>query len=160
MMKIEDKVYPVRGKHSIKEVVISLFLAEPIREPDRFEDLINTAYKDLFQKFEPVSQLQVQFQKGGKGHETRFSHNDNAGFKFISGQEGTTERMLQGINEPKRTFISYHSLNYDRWDSFLNEYKETITVLSQVYPDLPITAFSFHYIDELIWKDKNTSKTR
>jgi|SRR5690625_414219 len=155
MVDIKEKIKPVSEKHSIKEVVISLFLSEPIEEPEKFRDLLDTTYKDIFQKFTPVSSFQVQFKKDGNEQTTQFSQQDNAGFKFIANAiDGRAEKILQGINEPKRTFISYHTFNYDRWNTFLNEYQKTITALAEAYPGFCIIAFSLHYIDELQWIDK------
>lgn len=155
MGDIKEKIKPVREKHSIKEVVISLFLSDPIEAPEKFRELLDGTYKNTFQNFAPVSRFQVQFKKDGNEHTTQFRQRDNAGFKFISNSnDGQTEKILQGINEPKRTFISYHTFTYDRWNIFLDEYQKTITALAEAYPNFCIIAFSLHYIDELQWIDK------
>jgi len=153
-MSLNNYIYPVKGKHSIREVVISLFLLNPILKPERFETLISSGYKDVFQKFERVSQFQVQFHKDKDANKAQFKHEQNAGFKFVSFRDGKIDRVLQGINEPQRTFISFHNLNYDRWLPFLEDYKNNITALAEVQSDIFIKAFSLHYIDELVWIDE------
>ncbi|WP_236974824.1 TIGR04255 family protein [Membranihabitans maritimus] len=153
-MRLEHKVQPVKKNHSIKEVVISLFLQNPILKPERFEKLISSGYKDSFQQFDRISQFQVQFQKKTEGGKSAsLKHEQNAGFKFISFKNGQVNRLLQGINETHRTFISYHNLDYERWNSFYEDYKKNITLLSDIQSDIFIKAFSLHYIDELIWID-------
>jgi len=52
-------ISPISNEHFIKEVVISLFLANPIIKPERFQQLIETDFKDKFQKFEPLSQVEL-----------------------------------------------------------------------------------------------------
>ncbi len=153
-MTVSNHIYPVKGKHSIKEVVISLFLLNPILKPERFEELIKSGYKDIFQQFEPVSHFQVQFHKDKGTNKVEFKQEQNAGFKFVSFKDGKVDRVLQGINEPQRTFISFHNLNYVRWEPFFNGYKKHITTLAEVQSDISIKAFSLHYIDELIWIDE------
>ncbi len=54
---------------------------------------------------------------GGTFNDRKFSHKGNAGFKFISRQEGMKKRMLKGI--ANRTYISCHSLNYALLDPIL-----------------------------------------
>ncbi len=153
---ISNKVYPIKEKHSIREVVISLFLLNPILKPERFKELISSGYKDVFQQFGPISQFQVQLQKGDSVDKAQLKHEQNAGFKFTSFREGKIDRVLQGINEPQRTFISFHNLDYEHWIPFFNDYKKNITILSKVQSDMFVKAYSLHYIDELLWIDENS----
>jgi uncharacterized protein (TIGR04255 family) len=152
-MNINDLIQPINDKHSIKEAVISVFLASPILKPERFKQLIETNFKDKFQKFEAVNQVEFQFQNDGTKPPTLNQQLlPNVGFKFIAFEKGESVKVLQGINERNRNFISYHSLNYDRWNEYYSEYLEVLKSLSELHPDFFVTAFSLHYIDQFLWK--------
>lgn len=152
-MALEEKIKPVNKDHSIKEAVISLFLALPIIKPERFNELIETKFKELFQQFEPLFQVQVQI-KNQPGASPDLSQQifNNAGFKFNSFDKGQAVRILQGLNDAgnSRTYISYHALNYSRWDPFFKEYIDAISVISAFSPDLFVTAISLQYVDEFL----------
>ncbi|WP_028296293.1 TIGR04255 family protein [Olivibacter sitiensis] len=154
-MSLRDKIRPINGKHSIREAVISLFLANPILKPSRFEKLIQAEYAHVFQKFGVVSQLQVQFQRNDDGRDaTNITNQAEAGFKFSAFESGKPKRVLQGINEAGRTFVSYHELGYERWALFYSDYKDQVRALGNIQADIFINAFSLHYIDEFLWIDK------
>lgn len=154
-MSLKDKIQPINGNHSIREAVISLFLANPILKPSRFGGLMEGSYVDTFQEFELVTQLEVQFQRNADGKNAPvFHHHLEAGFKFSAFEKGKPKRVLQGINEAGRTFVSYHNLNYERWEPFYGDYKSQIMALTNIQSDFFINAFSLHYIDELLWIDK------
>lgn len=152
MTELNKLIKPISDNHSIKEAVISLFLANPIIKPERFEDLIKNDFKEKFQKFEKASQIQFQF-KGNHSTIDNFQHqvSENIGFKFQKFEEGKIVRALQGMNEHSRNYISYHSFNYLTWDKFFYDFKEVITILSNFHGELYVNAFSLHYIDEFEW---------
>jgi hypothetical protein len=43
-----EAISPINKDHSIKEAVISLFLANPIIKPERFQKIIENEFKDKF----------------------------------------------------------------------------------------------------------------
>lgn len=143
------------NKHSIKEAVISLFLATPIVKPQRFGQLINSSFSQTFHQFEPVNAIKLQF-KNAEGKLTQLNHiNDEVGFKFTKFVNGHVSNILQGINEDQRTFISFHILDYSRWKGFVENFKSVIEGLSEGQSNMFVTAFSLHYIDEFIWDNSN-----
>jgi uncharacterized protein (TIGR04255 family) len=151
-MNINELIQPINDKHSIKEAVISIFLANPIIKPERFKQLIESNFKDKFQKFETVNQVEFQLQNDGNNPPTLNQQLlPNVGFKFIAFEKGESVKVLQGINEKSRNFISYHSLNYDRWNDFYKEYLDVLKSLSELHSDFFVTAFSLHYIDQFLW---------
>ena len=152
-MALNEKLKPINQDHSIKEAVIALFLANPLIKPERFQTLIESEFKNTFQRFEPLSQFQFQLNTQQAVENITPQFRANAGFKFSSFLKGKNEKVLQGINEPGRTFISYHSLNYLRWETFLNDFIDVIKIVSTLSQDLFVTAVSVHYIDEFIWVD-------
>ncbi len=161
MAELKEVLKPVSGKHSIKEAVITLFLATPIIKPERFEVLIKEQFKETFQKFESFGQVQIQFKgkEGGKVETTAPVTQENVGFKFQRFEDGKTVVALQGINDLLRNFISYHSLNYSKWTSFRTDFKTVIGIISNFHPNLFVNAFSLHYIDEFIWDSKTEIET-
>lgn len=152
-MAIKEFLTPIHEKHSIKEAVITLFLAAPIIKPERFESLIKSEFKDFFQKFENISQVQVNFRVQGKTGVEAGEHKirDNAGFKFSGFEGGKLVKALQGINDLQRQFISFHTLDYIRWANFYKDFSFTIKEVAKFHPNLFIQAFSLHYIDEFKW---------
>jgi uncharacterized protein (TIGR04255 family) len=78
---------------------------------------------------------------------------NNIGFKFTEFENGSPAKVLQGQNDSlnNRTFISYHSLNYTRWNPFYSDYVDVIKKIAKHNQDIFITAISLHYIDQFFW---------
>lgn len=148
------KVHPVNGGHSIKEAVISTFLSAPIIKPERFQELINTSFKDVFHQFETINQVQFQI-KNEKGliQNTGTNLISNRGFKFSAFKNGKLQKVLQAVNEETRSYISYHSLDYNRWKDFFEDYLEYIKAILGFHPNIFIDGISLHYIDEFHWEN-------
>ena len=155
-MSLDNKIRAISGSHSIKEAVISVFLANPIIKPERFQALIEKEFKDKFQQFEAISTVQIQIKndKGTLENSTPQLLN-NVGFKFSNFKKGVPTTVIQGLNESNRSFISYHSLSYSSWDIFFSDCKNCFEILNQLQTDIFITAFSLHYIDEFLWIDED-----
>jgi uncharacterized protein (TIGR04255 family) len=148
-MSLSERITPCNKDHSIKEAVITLFLANPIIKPDRFKKLIENEFKEKFQQFQLLSG--VAFQVRNKmGEPTNFSQQitKDAGFRFSSFEKGIEVKVLQAQNEITRNFISFHSLNYTRWANFYAEYINTIQPIADHHPELFVTAVSLHYVDQ------------
>src|SRR5690606_32859125 len=133
-----ESVFPVSDKHSIKEVVISLFLTNPISNPDKTREILKSSFKNRFDRYDPVSNFQVQFHKNNNNVQAQFNLDQGSGFKFVKHNEGKAVLILQGINEPTRSYISYHSLDYPGWESFLDTFKSIISMTAQHLGDLSI----------------------
>jgi hypothetical protein len=118
-MSLEEKLKPINKEHSIKEAVIGLFLATPIVKPSRFQELIEKEFSSIFQQFEPLAQFQFQVKPQPGNLNIQPGPQNDVGFKFTSFKKGTPEKILQGFNDSgnSRNFISYHTLNYTRWDT-------------------------------------------
>lgn len=146
------KVRPVQSGHSIKEAVISTFLAVPIIKPERFQELITDKFTDVFHQFEIVNQFQFQVNnKGGAVQHAGSQVLTNRGFRFSAFKNGKLQKVLQGVNEEGRSYISFHSLDYQRWASFFSDYKNYINIILEFHPNLFINGISLHYIDEFDW---------
>lgn len=108
-----------------------------------------------FQSFEPLVQYQVKFSNDNPSKALDFSNKmrSEAGFKFTAFENGRASNMLQGLNDAGtgRNYISYHSLNYSRWNPFFEEYRKIIDSISKLDSGLFVTAISLHYIDLFFW---------
>lgn len=142
---------PFSQNHSIKEAVITLFLASPIIKPERFQELISKGLSDDFHLYEPVNAVQFQFKATNNGMFPEQQSQPNVGFKFLAFKQGKIGRTLQGVNEVNRTFISYHNFVYERWGGYLTEYLEILKTLVDFHADIFVKAVSVHYIDEFGW---------
>ena len=156
-MSIHAKLKPARQNHSIKEASISVFLQNPIVNPKDFGTLIETDFKGKFQRFEVQDHVSVSLNVGsGRNIATQTEIEEDKGFQFTSfDAKGRTEKIIRGCNELDRTYVSYHSLNYERWLPFMDSYKENMSVISR-QQDLFTIAFGLHYLDEFYWTEKNT----
>ena len=141
-----------RQKNAIKEAAITLFLSSPINKPDRFKEIIKDPdLNSFFHSYENIGEVTFNFAhvKGNisnKGH----VYND-AGFKLLRFVEGKPEFVLQGINDKKRNYFSFHELNYVRWADFLDSYKKILKTIEKIHTEIFLTGLSLHYIDEFIW---------
>ncbi|KAA6323672.1 hypothetical protein EZS27_026914 [termite gut metagenome] len=146
---IKLHLHPVSDKHSIKEAVITFFLASKIIKPESFRVLIEKDLKDSFHLFDEVKQIQV---KPGNNQMPEVREIENTGFKFVGYSfGGKAAHIIQGINEENRSFYSFHTLDYKDWNSFKTQSKEHARILSIHQQGCYILAYGLHYIDEFIW---------
>lgn len=152
IMATLESLKPVSGEHSIKEAVITFFLATKIIDPLSYESLIETKFKEKFQSFSPIRQVQVIFANPHKPEpETRMVE-DN-GFKFVSFKDGKVKNVIQGINEANRYFFSFHSLLYSNWEDFKTFVIECARDIEEVQGGQYVVAYSLGYTDEFCWND-------
>ena len=143
---------PISEAHSIKEAVITFFLASKLFKPERYNSLLNSDFKDDFRQFEIVKRLQIKMQPGS----SEIREVEDAGFKFVGfDTSGRKSKVIQGINEDNRSFFSFHSLQYSDWKDFSSSVKNHASSLTNIQKGLYVMAYSLHYIDEFNWSDKN-----
>jgi uncharacterized protein (TIGR04255 family) len=152
-MNISTHLKPIAGKNAIKEAVISIFLANPIIKPEKFKDLINSEFATKFQKFDAIASLNLNIKGNPEGHLEASAPDiqQNVGFRFMNFVQGDTSKVLQGKNEINRSFLSFHSLQYNRWNDFLQDFFETLGSISKFQPGMFSVGMSLHYIDEFYW---------
>lgn len=144
-----------RQKNAIKEATITLFLSSPINKPDRFKEIIKDQdLNNFFHSYENIGEVTFNFAnvKGNisnKGH----VYND-AGFKLLRFVEGKPEFVLQGINDKKRNYFSFHELNYVRWADFIGSYEKVLKAIEKIQTEIFLTGLSLHYVDEFIWHEE------
>lgn len=149
-----NQLIPARNQHSIKEAVISFFLANTIIKPEGFRSLIDKELKEDFQKFDVIQRVKFQIKAAGGQEIARTEPNRNTGFRFYKFENGQASAVLEGENQPDlgRTHISFHDLNYQRWANFTEKFVRYFKTLANFRDSLFTTAFSLHYIDEFYWK--------
>lgn len=152
-MTITEFIEPCNKDHSIKEAVITVFLAGPILKPARFEKLIENELKDQFHQFQKLSNIELQIQHNFSSSLNQITNNrdDDGGFLFLGFEKGKISRILQARNENNRNYISFHSQNYKRWSDFYKDYIKSIQAISTNHPDLFVNAISLHYVDQFNW---------
>jgi len=150
---IKDFIKPINSTHSIKEAVITVFLSNPIVKPERFLKLMDTSgYAEWFQKADNIDGFKIGIRGNKEGLEANSPElKKNIGFRFASFKNGKTDYVLQGLNEDNRTFISFHSLIYDRWKSFCEHYSKVTQELNSIQSEFYVNAISLNYVDSFFW---------
>ncbi|MBR2507658.1 MAG: hypothetical protein IKB70_12390 [Bacilli bacterium] len=147
-----ESLKPFSGEHSIKEAVVTFFLATKIIDPLSYKSLIETKFKEKFQSFNPIRQVQVIFANPHKPEpETRMIE-DN-GFKFTSFKDGKIQNVIQGLNEANRYFFSFHSLIYSNWIEFRSFVIQCAKDIEEVQGGQYVVAYSLGYTDEFTWDE-------
>lgn len=142
---------PIQEAHSIKEAGITFFLSTPIPSPAQFKELLSGSLAD-FQKFEVFNEVNLEIQAAGGGIAIQKpTQNRDTGFRMIRNSGGDTEFVAQGMNEQNRIFFSFHSLKYDKWQSFFDKTLKYLKAFADFRPGLQVKAISLHYIDEFQW---------
>ena len=107
-----DNLFLASKEHSIKEAVITFFLANRIFHPKRYRTLMENDFREVFQQFELVQKVQLKVTPGSP----QIQEIEDAGFNFVKFDEGKKSYIIQGINEESRNFYSFHSLKYTKWN--------------------------------------------
>ncbi len=147
---------PISGSHSIKEAVLTLFLASKIIRPNEYEHLITEkgVLDEDFQHFEVLNATHIKVE----GINVNIQQEGNAGFKFTGFNKGKPDKLLRGMNEENRFFYSFHLFNYKNWQVFKDDFIKYIRILDSHQPGTYVQAYSLTYLDEFIW-DNNSEKS-
>lgn len=148
------KIKPISGAHSIKECVLTVFLASELQKPERFQSLIETTLKDKYQRFELIDAIGIHVKhRQNIISSTESSLSPNIGFRLFNYNNGELAYLIQGLNETEsRSYISFHSFQYPGWQLYFNEFSQLVEQLSSK-AELNIEAFSLHYVDEFLWNE-------
>ena len=155
---------PFKGKHSVTEVIFSVYLANPIINPERFGDLVKKGggLFENFQNFKLLTgvKLDVKFTpQGTEPVQHNLSKTGNDGFSIEKFKDGKLSWLInyQPSNSPDRKgddLLKIHCLDYEDWHSF---FEESISLLKTIsaFEDLYISGFSLYYLDQFYWNDVN-----
>jgi uncharacterized protein (TIGR04255 family) len=151
LMSNQKYLIPAHETHSIKEAVITIFLSAPIDNPLSFNTLLEDEFKNTFDGFDEIGTLKLAFPLAKDESNSRFLENKNAGFRFTKFDSDRVVRILQGVNDENRTFLSFHTLDYSRWKPFFEEYLSCIQIIANKHQEFQIEAMNLQYIDEFLW---------
>lgn len=149
MDNLLTNLQPISKEHSIKEAVLTVFLASKIMKPKDYGQLINSDLKSEFQQFEALSQTQIKLEQ----QNVTIQQQEDAGFKFVGFNNGKPAKILRGMNEENRYFFSFHCFDYGQWSSFKQKFLEFVRILDKFQPGCFVQAYSLLYIDEFNWID-------
>lgn len=148
MTRIQDFIQPVSKGHSIKEAVITVFLSHLIESPQAFEGLLKTKFSGIFTKFEPLNTVQITMLPTGQGNTSTL---ENTGFRFQKYVEDELRLVFQVTNNDQQKLLSFHSLEYTRWQPFFATYMDCLHAIIGQSAKFQVEAFNLHYTDEFIW---------
>lgn len=152
-MSVSNNLVPISGDHSIKEAVLTVFLASKILKTKDFGALMGNGFKGVFSQFEPIETNKITFEN----QNLSIIGEPDAGFKFVKfNNQGKQSEVLRGINEENRFFISFHSLDYKGWTSFRDNFMDYLQKLNTFRPGNFVKAYSLSYLDQFDWIQKET----
>lgn len=146
-----DKLVPITSENSIRQVVASIFLLEPIYQPERFEKFREKL--SSYQKFEIIKANRFKLDKGLLENNPEGAV--ELGFRFIRFEDGKLTSILKGENartpDRERAVYGYYSLKYEGWENFREVFLKDFSALAG--EDLPFFgAISLNYLNEFDWK--------
>ncbi|AQG81231.1 TIGR04255 family protein [Spirosoma montaniterrae] len=141
---------PVGKNHSIKEVVLTLFVQQSLQELDKFNNLCDSELG--FHEYEWLVKKIVEFREPDIDSTDVTVKTEQPGRRVIRYQKGIPAEIIQAVNEDDRYFISYHSLAYSRWKPFKERFFEVMRYVTQIEPKADVVALSLHYVDEFEWR--------
>ena len=141
---------PVSKEHSIKEVVLTLFVQQSLLELDKLNALCDAPFG--FDQYEWLARKTVKFSEPDNLSAEVSVKTELPGRRVIRYEKGFPVEIIQAINEEDRYFISYHSLAYSRWQPFKERFFEVMHGIVQIETKANVVALSLHYIDEFEWR--------
>lgn len=139
-------------KHSIKEAVLTLFFKNPFEDFQSFTVFYDKSLKSLFSKKEEIFNHQVELEPS-KASITR-KEAKLSSYRLYRVNNNSTDLLVQVVNEFNRHYISFHCLDYKRWQDFKSDFIEILKVLGLwVDESNYVVAFSLHYIDQMSVND-------
>lgn len=143
---------PFTKNHSLSEAIFTIFLAEPIIKPEKFEELILTGnFKNTFHEFKRGIKHDLNFTFSEKNTTYQLNNSEITGFTFEKFELDKLEWAIIGQNEPY-PHIAIHCLNYIRWANFI---ESTIPLLKTLgsfdSKGLKVKAFGLNNIDQFNW---------
>lgn len=146
-------LHPIADKNSVRQVIATVFLLEPVYEPQRFKEYFNNELKD-YHKFEIIKANSLKFRLSKGLIEDSDKTAIENGFRMVHFENGKLSSFLRGENlktSYSSAIYSYHSLNYQGWETFLKTFLKNFMVLADA--DSPFfNAISLNYLNEFDWK--------
>lgn len=153
-MHIDKLIRPYSEKHSIKEVVFTMYFDQSI---DDFSTLSNLSEKVNKKQFIQPIQLSSVTYEINTGNPTDIKSKDETRIGFLwqkkNNDTSSIKQSIQIRNANDQSFLSFHELEYERWQNFKNDYLAIIDDVCNIpfSDNQTLAAFNLTYIDEFIW---------
>lgn len=148
-MATQGNLHTTSDNHAVKEAVITFFVDPSISDPSSYKKLLDGRLKSLYQKFEPIKQIEVKIAQGASNTEIREMH--DAGFKMIGFKFGATSDIVQGINQPGKSLFTFNTVNYENWSTFYSNMLTSASEIANFKKLYSVKAFSLLFIDEFYY---------
>ncbi|MHA3788164.1 TIGR04255 family protein [Flavobacterium hauense] len=144
---LDQFLKPISKKHSIRNVVATVFLAQNVLK-----------IETLFDKLNNVESICKSYPRRNKTTLRTIRLDDNIkqdkinGFVFESFDvQGRLENILRLVNQSDNTTaLTFETRRYENWENYLNKLVDDLSVVSDNYKFF-ISAISLSYIDEFTW---------
>jgi uncharacterized protein (TIGR04255 family) len=149
-MEIHNILQPISNGHSIKEANIAVFLDKPIDKLEAFESL-KSSFPTLFNEYNLIGTKKLQLNLEKKDARV-VDMEGPTGFSLeLRDENNRPIRILQGRNDENRLFFSYHTLNYEGWSTFLENFLRIMHAIVEIQDEVYTSGYSLNYVDEFIW---------
>ena len=135
--------------HSLSEAVFTIFLAQEILKPERFEVLLQSELNEFHEFGHNIAQnINIRIDQ------LELEEREIDGFVFRKYEAGKVAWAIVSKNKPV-PYIAIHCLNYDRWIPFTTKVESYLKALANFQKDLFIKAFGLNNIDQFYWISKS-----
>jgi hypothetical protein len=153
-MNIEKQLRSYNKEHSIKEVVFTLFFAQPVEELSLWEKLQERISSKGFEKLERLSAPKYTINSQNPA-EIQAEDTVIAGLAWQKKNPNTSslKQSIQIRNLEEQSFLSFHELAYERWANFKEDYLDVINEIcsESLSNEIFVTGLNLTYIDEFEW---------
>ena len=149
---MNEHIHPYKGKHSVKEAVISFYVQQNEVAPETFRKLLTEdgPVRNFYQKFEIIKEISVDVSLD---KDTKVNRVQDAGFKYTGFNEGRTSKVVQCINQPMQTVFTFNELEYVSWEEYLPISMKVAKQIANLLPGNRLTVFNLLYIDEFYFDE-------
>lgn len=148
-----ENLKPISDDNSLRQVIASVFSAEPLVNPARFNKHIEKL--EGYQKFEVIKRNALNINIINTNVNSNNLKTEDSGYRIVGFEEGRNNKILsvdqKQLGNNKATIYSYQSLKYPKWGEFKKELLNDFKVISE--EDNPfIYAISLNYLNEFRWE--------
>ena len=147
-MAVIGDLHTIADNHSVKEAVIAFTLSPRITNINTYRSLLDEGkpLNGIFQKFEPVNYQGLQVET--KLDQTNIKATKDKGFKMIEFVDGSTANIIQLLPQSRKSLLTYNTIRYSNWTSFITTALERVRILSTVDESLMLESIGVMFIDE------------
>ncbi len=159
-MSLQEYLKPANAEHSIVEAVLSVFFVNPIIAPVRFQDLLKEGkpFYNQFQNFrvKKSQRITANFANQNLGVDAlNVEQSEDVGFLMEEFNAGNLEWAVQYETHTRNNVLSIHSLNYTRWDAFIQKCRQILKTIAAFEKGIYVHMIGLTYKDEFNWTGKD-----